>query len=55
MPVYCARRKRGLGEADREVPKLGVPKAAEEPSGSADWSRRGLGMSNGFEGEDIVV
>ena len=49
--MYCARRKRGPGEAERDVPKLGVP----ELSGTASSPRRGLGMSNGFEGEDIVV
>ena len=41
VPVYCARRKRGLGEADIDVPTMGVPKAGELPSvlvgRSNDW------------------
>ena len=55
VPLYCARRKRALGEAEMAVPKLGVPNVGGVPSGIAACSRRGLGMSNGLEGEDIVV
>lgn len=50
VPVYCARRKRGLGEADD-----GVPKTGGVPSAVADCAWRGLGMSNGREGEVMVV
>ena len=54
MPVYWARRKRGLGEA--EIPlRLGVPKAGGVPSAFNGFGWRGLGMSKGFEGEDIGV
>ena len=54
MPVYWARRKRGLGEAEIP-PRLGVPKAGGKPSAFNGVGWRGLGMSKGFEGEDIVV
>lgn len=52
--MYCARRKRGLGEADKEVPKFGVPENGVS-SALSGASRRGLGMLNGFDGELIVV
>ena len=55
VPVYCARRKRGLGEADKDVPKVGVPEIGGVLSALRGASRRGLGMLNGLEGEVIVV
>ena len=53
--MYCARRKRGLGEADKDVPKVGVPEVGGVLSALRGASRRGLGMLNGLEGEVIVV
>lgn len=55
VPVYWARRKRGLGEA--EIPRFGVPKVGGVPSAFKGFCGRGLGISKGFvgEGEDIVV